>query len=655
MAAVSCPSCDESVLLPVANLPDDSLVQCPWCGQTCPADDWMEKLPPLAIVFGADGRPLELASLQASASETPVHSQSDDDVPTDGRGFLEVAADPIVTESADFPAGSLVEQLEDASASHETAEEGGTVALVQSDDSDDSDSQPGMTLAGLTLDQLSSELSSEPSSEPSTIDAIEDAWDSHEPAADQIDEDDWQGDDGSRDKVRVGAGERQRVQGKVKFADDQRSLYQKRHWVRRPRSAVRLLKIAFPSLLALPVIIAILLISGLNLGFYPFDGSFGGHSTSVASRATDAGESNGDGSDTPTPQVNRPPVGRVLVDSDQNVGSSSSPSSSNSHADDATLSSEELGRLFDPDGQSDAEEGKRIEDVDEVIQSLAGMGEALAEEWRRDSDDPPKMTAKMAAERRIVELQAKTPKDLALDESSANLNRALLVFPSDPPSVHSVLQASVESEMDPTATKSQPEPEKLLVEAQADSSFVLDPDSDSVDDKKNETAPSKPSFSATEKEVPGVIADCEQAITSINRLVLMQQNEESSVGELLRAKLLAYQDLSRIGGLLIASESPSVTRVFTELTQSNVLSQLEPLCGEWIGWQGRQTEGILLIGRLQDKGAVMEFELSDGTRMNVEFPSDREFPIGRRCAILGKIISTDEAPLIRLVAGVVVP
>ena len=120
-------------------------------------------------------------------------------------------------------------------------------------------------------------------------------------------------------------------------------------------------------------------------------------------------------------------------------------------------------------------------------------------------------------------------------------------------------------------------------------------------------------------------------------------------------RLLAYRDLSRVASLTIPPDSPSVAALLDQLSRPKNLTQLEPLCGEWLAWRGRKTDGMLLIGRLVNDGdAESMLELSDGTQFRVRLADDLELPVDARCACLGKLLSTDDVPLVHLVAGIVV-
>ncbi|MCA9141021.1 MAG: hypothetical protein KDB00_29830, partial [Planctomycetales bacterium] len=158
---------------------------------------------------------------------------------------------------------------------------------------------------------------------------------------------------------------------------------------------------------------------------------------------------------------------------------------------------------------------------------------------------------------------------------------------------------------------------------------------------------------------PEVAEACARAMESIGRLpsgsFVGDDEPESNLRETTVKRLIAFRDVSQLGHFSVHADSPCVAEVFEMLLRPNTLQQLEPLCGEWIGWARRKTDGMLLIGTLRQEAGDQFVVLADGTRLRVQLAEHVELPIDSKCVALGKIISTDEAPLVQLVAGVVVP
>lgn len=62
MLSAKCPECGETVRLPSVNLPLDSSAECPWCSESISAQRWLDTLPPVIKVVGADGQPISFDS-----------------------------------------------------------------------------------------------------------------------------------------------------------------------------------------------------------------------------------------------------------------------------------------------------------------------------------------------------------------------------------------------------------------------------------------------------------------------------------------------------------------------------------------------------------------------------------------------------------------
>lgn len=447
------------------------------------------------------------------------------------------------------------------------------------DDSVELLSTPVVSAPVVSLDE--DEFPSELSLAQPTIDEIEnawdstEAWDSQEPASTAID-----GDDDIDTSLGIATTDSQpiadrtsdlpRDRQKTSRSNDDRSHHHKHLWGRKPRKVARLLKIASPTLLALPIIGGLLLYFGTNLGFYPFNGSsnlvVADASQSLSNRDEAITESDGDGDNPPaTPKS----VGRVLVDSDQ-----------------------------------DADNDSSYITVEEMIQSLDGRAKEFADDSPTETDNPPAVTIEMIAMRQR-ESRDDGQKMATPEDATENLNESLLVFPAQPPSVDLIRQVQAE--------------------------VVSETDSDSAE----------------------IIAACNRAIESVKQL---GPNKRGDVPNkvALKSKLLAFRDISRVGSLTVDANSPSVSGLLSELTHTDALTQLMPLCSEWVGWGGRKTDGMLLIGKLQDQDGETYVQLNEAMRVDVELAPDRRVLIGSQCAMLCKIISDNDSPRVQLVAGMAV-
>ncbi len=61
MNVSNCPRCADQIRVPSGNLSPDSYAQCPWCGETFPLSEVLDRLPPVLTLLTADGMPVEAA------------------------------------------------------------------------------------------------------------------------------------------------------------------------------------------------------------------------------------------------------------------------------------------------------------------------------------------------------------------------------------------------------------------------------------------------------------------------------------------------------------------------------------------------------------------------------------------------------------------
>jgi hypothetical protein len=67
MMVSNCPRCNESFRVPAGELPEDAYAECPWCLETFPISDVLNRLPPIMGVMSADGQPIQMTLQAASA------------------------------------------------------------------------------------------------------------------------------------------------------------------------------------------------------------------------------------------------------------------------------------------------------------------------------------------------------------------------------------------------------------------------------------------------------------------------------------------------------------------------------------------------------------------------------------------------------------
>jgi len=72
----NCPRCDEPFRVPVGDLSPDAYAQCPWCSETFPLSEVLNRLPPVLTLLSADGTPVELAHQPFVASTESTAQES---------------------------------------------------------------------------------------------------------------------------------------------------------------------------------------------------------------------------------------------------------------------------------------------------------------------------------------------------------------------------------------------------------------------------------------------------------------------------------------------------------------------------------------------------------------------------------------------------
>ncbi|WP_419580482.1 hypothetical protein [Stieleria magnilauensis] len=587
------------------------------------------------------------------------------------------------------PKGSEPEGSEPEGSEPEGSDpDGNEIDLDAEIDLDEVASPSGVSMIGIEDDEFPTDR---PQPRPS-IDQIEHAWespDAWEPQ-DPISDADVFGD---HDDDEFNVIDDQPPTQTVPLANDDQSFFERHHWGRRQRNSIRLLKIASPTLIAVPIIAVILYASGANALF-----DLLGQSTDpVAAREQSETDQNRDRAAKPAPASPKTQQsaggGRVAPDatgspsddstsddstSDDATGEDSSGEDSTSAMDPVTVVADDDAAAHTNSDQSDdpitpaeadaelvSSDGPSAEtptpdltttnrtdvevmDVDQVIQSIKRTGEAIAEEQSTTAEEPSALTIAMRAKQQWKERHQQPQRQPdAAEQERALLNGATLTFPSEPPSADSVLQTSAQSNIAPEPTAPEPTaPEPTAPE----------PTQTAETKSKNlaAEAPQTPTIPAPELDTAVLTEACAEAIRAISRWQADDSKDQSARQRML-AQLQAYRSVSRIGSLEFASDSPSVAKLLKTLMESDALQTLEPLCSEWINWGRRQTDGMLLIGRLKTGETESFFELADGSQLRIRSSKEIHVPTESRCVAIGRIISTEDIPLVQLLAGVVVP
>lgn len=78
MIVCSCPRCDEAFRIPSGNIPDDAYAECPWCHESFPASEFLEKLPPIVALTSSMGLPLHASDAEAQDFSSGINQPAED-------------------------------------------------------------------------------------------------------------------------------------------------------------------------------------------------------------------------------------------------------------------------------------------------------------------------------------------------------------------------------------------------------------------------------------------------------------------------------------------------------------------------------------------------------------------------------------------------
>lgn len=67
MITANCPRCSDPFRVPDGEFPEDAYAICPWCQETFPVGEVLDRLPPMLQVLDADGQPMKVSSLALAA------------------------------------------------------------------------------------------------------------------------------------------------------------------------------------------------------------------------------------------------------------------------------------------------------------------------------------------------------------------------------------------------------------------------------------------------------------------------------------------------------------------------------------------------------------------------------------------------------------
>lgn len=100
MMVSNCPRCNERFRVPAGELPEDAYAECPWCLETFPISDVLDRLPPVLGVMSATGQPIS-APLQVAAagSAEPAYESAEPGLESSGLEPIEEESFGIETYS----------------------------------------------------------------------------------------------------------------------------------------------------------------------------------------------------------------------------------------------------------------------------------------------------------------------------------------------------------------------------------------------------------------------------------------------------------------------------------------------------------------------------------------------------------------------------
>ncbi len=564
MAAVQCPSCRETVRLPSTELSAGASVCCPWCRETQPASRWIAKLPPLATVVDS----VDVFE-ESPEMEQPIRDESGEELPGDGVDL----DDDVVWE----------------------------------------ESHPN----GVSVTGGEADFPSEITVQQPTLDEIEDAWDAPDddwgkPRAEQI---------SLREASHEASHDRDSFDGSVDEA-----FYERRYRPRRRNAVVRILKMASPSLIALPIIVAIWYVSGFDIsttsGDRDPDTLLADAATSVAA---DSALPNRVGASPTDPSSQQEDSIAMISDRVAEPLVPVDEAAATQPAEPTTVAAI-ASRNAQPDAAPNT--GGEMELLLQDLRAEAPLVEAADGESSEGSQSSPAKTVWMRAQEQLAR-RGNDEADAGSEIEVPPSEQPVLRFPSETPSVSEIIQASAESEN--TAGP----PDEAAIEF-----------SPATPQTSPETSPRLP------QDEPEFVAACEKVLRAI--AALPPADDRSREATL--ARLTTFRELSQLGDHSFPAASPAVAEVLDRLAEpsrveSGEVTALAELCAAWIGWSKRTTDGMLLVGRFTQSGEAGSWQLSDGTRLEVELSAaDCEVPTSGRVIALAKIVSADQPPTVKLLA-----
>ena len=136
----------------------------------------------------------------------------------------------------------------------------------------------------------------------------------------------------------------------------------------------------------------------------------------------------------------------------------------------------------------------------------------------------------------------------------------------------------------------------------------------------------------------------------LNQLKITQDSlEQLATGatdgqDSLHQNLSVFREVARTSGLASQQDEPALLPVLATIKDDpSLLNAFQPLCWQWIIWQRRDTEGVLLTGALirhHDHHAVL---LADGHAVEVQLDQEQRRLVGQQVIAFAKLQSHDDS------------
>ncbi|OYP35442.1 hypothetical protein [Rhodopirellula sp. MGV] len=663
-------------------------VRCPWCDEVTAIEHWFSKLPPIAQVLDQDGNPLDA---EPEADAISCETQETDSAPRAVRVCATpmfansglTSSDSVASDESLSPWVKKVERELDAlcqeSSVSDLDESLSQEAASESECAPESEPEPKVKRRRHDLEAIASiwdrkpptsdadtagvACEVEPAAESSPV-AIAPPVQVEEPEVETEDElpvlDEFESfdtvdndledhfvdfEDDCEEDLSPAGGDFGGIHA-FSIGEDDRPYQRYSGWRKHRQNATRWLKIAAPSLLALPVLGIILMLAGLDLGLYPFDGSF--KRTSLAPKHLAFPPSKPD-----------PWLAKRRAESRGNAGAA--------NLGEGRLSNESITST----DEVDSVEATEANSVASAPQSGSAAELSLGDpqEWNvsgagtdrltnTSSDAPSETQEKRATEEYAEDSQGLPEATLASTGESHDSNlESDMVAKSGAPAPELVIPESTSRLQQDASVTPSPEADRKAVDdpdAVVPASSINPSDADHEVGKVRQVSAETTLDDAASMPVSDdpVVVGCYQTLDRLHELAIADPTTRE--GKL--AGLKAFRAVSRLVEIDGIANRDQLADVLTIIAGSEIRFQLETLCGAWVGWSKRQTDGILLIGHIESNETGEQFVLADDTRFAILAGQEQPVAHGQVVALAELQGSESESERqVRLICVLAVP